>query len=281
MMLILLTGMLHSVFANADKGISVEEAIKKKIITATIKGKGGHLGDVIKIKIKNLQSKSINIAVEAGRKLDSENESKQDILINKAVTLALLPNQTKTFTLSGMCCQAHNSSPDTSSVFKVGKMADTSLVKLSQFIDLNKWYANSIAQNAIWVISDDKPMEDIGGNDEVSKKLQVFVSELTGKEMPKYKIDYASDPNGTSAHSGVPAKIRGKFDYEIYSNGLVTFGVYDSQGHVVQMFFTDVPRNKGSYEFSYEFNTSNLPKGDYYARFRFDGQVRKEQKFAF
>ncbi len=179
-----------------------------------------------------------------------------------------------------MCCQADNSSPDSGSVFSIGKMADTNLVKLAQFIDLNKWYKQSVAQSGVWVVSDNNPIEDIGGNDPLSKKLQQFICKLTGKPLPKYKIDYGNS-NGGAVYSGVPAKISGIFEYQLISNGLVTFGIYDSAGNVVEMFFTDMPRNKGDYIFKYEFKASNLSKGNYFARLRFDGQIKKEQNYTF
>lgn len=273
--------MFIATLAFAGKSISIEEALQKRLVIAVIKGKGGHTGEVIRIKLKNLLNRPVSIDVEAGRRLDSENQGLQDILVNRSVTLALQPNQTKTFMISGMCCQAHNAGPDSNAVYSAGKMADSNLVKLARFIDANKWYKDNTAQSAVWVVSDNNPMEDIGGNDTVSKRLQRFVSKLTGKPIPKYKKEYALNQGDGPVYSGVPAKIRGVFDYEIFSNGLVTFGIYDSKGQVVQMFFADKLRNKGSYVFNYEFNTSDLPKGDYYARFRFDGQVKKEQKFTF
>lgn len=266
--------------AHAENSISIEEAVRKNLVNAKISGKGGHTGEVIRIKLKNNKSHPATYSMEAGRRLDSETNSEQDILVTKPVTMALLPNETKTFNVFGMCCQAHNASPDSGSVFSIGKMADTSLVKLATFIDQNKWYKNSIAQYAVWIVSDNNDMESIGGDDPVSKKLQLFVSKLTGKTIPKYKTEYEQRNNGTAFYSH-PAKISGTFEYEIYTNGLVTFGIYDAQGHVVEMFFTEIPRDKGFYVFNYEFKTSDLPKGDYFARLRLDGQVKKEQKFSF
>ena len=98
--------------------------------------------------------------------------------------------------------------------------------------------------------------------------------------MPKYKIDYAQSNNGV-AYYNHPAKISGTFEYDIFTNGIVSFGIYDAEGHVVEMFFNDIPRDKGHYLFNYEFKTSNLSQGNYFARLRLDGQVKKEQKFTF
>jgi hypothetical protein len=275
--------MFISVLSFADKTMSVEEAVKKKLVSVSVTGKGGYTGEVIQIKLKNLLKKPVSVDVEAGRRFDSEESHEQDILVNKAVTLALSPNQTKIFTISGMCCQAHNSSPGKGSAFAIGKMADTNLVKLARFIDTNKWYGDGTAQRAVWIVSDHNRMEDIGGDDPVSKKLQQFVSKLTGREIPKYRVDYGmqSGENNGAVYTGVPAKISGIFNFEIFSNGLVTFGIYDAEGHAVQMFIRDRPVNKGSYGFKYAFKASDLPKGDYYARLRLDGQVKKEEKFTF
>ncbi|HEY4800508.1 MAG TPA: hypothetical protein VII99_15620 [Bacteroidia bacterium] len=262
-----------------EKTISVEDAFKTGLVSGKIFGKGGYTGDIIKLKMKNLSNHPVSLSVEAGRRLDSKDSTIQDILVTKSVTLALLGNETKTFLLSGMCCQAHNAAPDSGRIFLIGKMGDSNLVKLAQFIDLNKWYNNYIAQSAVWVISDNNPIEDIGGSDPVSKKLQEFVSKITGKPIPKYKIEY--DRRNGSVYSGVPAKISGTFEYEIFNNGVVTFGIYDSEGHAVQMFFADVPKNRGKYVFNYEFKASDLPKGNYYVRLRLDGQIKKEEKFSF
>jgi len=264
---------------SADKAISIGEAAKKGLVKLSVKGKGGHTGGVITLKIKNLKDEVVKLTVEAGRRLDSQDSAQQDILINKAELFTLMPKQEKSFDISGMCCQAHNSSPRKEEIFSIGKMADSNLIKLASFIDRNKWWDNYIAQSAVWIISDNERMENIGGNDSVSKKLQVFVSKLTGKPIPVYKIDYDADTS--VAFSGKAGKISGTFEYDIYDYGLVAFGIYDAQGHVVKMFFTDVPKNQGHHTCNYSFETSYLPRGNYYARLRLNGQVKKEQKFTF
>ena len=277
----------QTVFATAfadkiveNKLMSVENAVKKNLVKVKIYGKGGHLGEVIKMKILNLQKFPVEYSIEAGRRLDSKDSSQQDILITKSATVKLLANETKSFNIFGMCCQAHNSSPDSGSVFRIGRMADSNLVSMARFIDKNNLQKNHIAQSAVWVVSDGTQMESIGGDDPLSKTIQQFVSKLTGKSLPKYKVEYIESDNGIAFYNH-PTKISGTFEYETYTNGLVTFGIYDSKGHVIEMFFTDVPRDKGFYIFDYEFKTSNLPQGDYYARLRFEGQVKKEQKFTF
>ena len=264
---------------SAYNTISIGDAAKKGLVKLWVKGKGGCTGDVISIKIKNLKDEVVKLTVEAGRRLDSQDSVQQDILINKAEIFTLLPKQESSFDISGMCCQAHNSSPRKEEIFSIGKMADSNLIKLACFIDRNKWWDNYVAQSAIWIISDNERMENIGGNDSVSKKLQVFVSKLTGKPIPIYKIDYETDTS--VAFSGKAGKISGTFEYDIYDYGLVAFGIYDAQGHVVKMFFNGVPKNAGHHTCTYEFQTSYLPPGNYYARLRLDGQVKKEQKFTF
>ena len=94
------------------KLMSVENAVKKNLVKVKIYGKGGHLGEVIKMKILNLQKFPVEYSIEAGRRLDSKDSSQQDILITKSATVKLLANETKSFNIFGMCCQAHNSSPD-------------------------------------------------------------------------------------------------------------------------------------------------------------------------
>lgn len=261
--------------------ISVEEAVKKGWVRMSMSAKGGHVGNVMKMKMENLSTRNLDLKLEAGRRLDSRDSSEQDILVARQENFALAPKEKKQLTVAGFCCQAHNSSPDSGDVFGVGKMADDKLVKLAQFIDQKKMYNSSSAQDAVWVLSDNNPIESIYGEDAFTKELREYVSKLSGKPVPKYTVKYESSAGDAAAFSNRAMEIAGDFDYELFGNGTVTFGIYDKDNRLVEAFFADRPQNKGRYAFRYSFKASDLPKGTYYAKLRVDGQLRKEQKFEF
>lgn len=278
--LILLTLSITEVPAFAGNSISIEEAAKKGLIKITIKGKGGYLGDVIEMKIKNISSKKLDLKIEAGRILDSKNNTEQDILLTRSQKLILNPNQLQSLNLSGMCCQAHNSAPQANSDYTVGKLADTTLIKLAKYIDTNKYYSNHTAQQAVWCLSDNNSLASISdGNAEVVSDLRNYVSKITGRPIPSYNITYRQE--NASDLLGRATKIEGIFDYSLTANCHATLAIYDSQGHLVQLVFENIAHEKGEYNLYYTFRTRNLPKGTYYARMNTDGRLCKEMLIEF
>ena len=259
---------------------SIEDAAKKGLIKLSIRGKGGFTGDVIEMKIKNLTNKKLDLKVEAGRILDSKKNNEQDILVTQEQEFFVNANQLKTLNVFGMCCQAHNSSPQNNSVYSVGKLADSSLIKLACFIDKNKQYSNYNAQQAVWTISDTNSLASIsGGEKDIVTALRNFVSKITGRAIPAYDITYLQESENNVI--GRATKIEGIFDYSVPVNGKVTIGIYDINGHLVQLFFKDIPHQKGECKLFYTFRTRNLDRGTYYARMNMDGNLQKEMKIEF
>ncbi len=264
----------------ASNIFSIEEASKKGFIKLSIKGKGGYLGDVIEMKIKNLTNKKIDLKIEAGRKLDSKKNCEQDILITKTQEFFVNVNQTKTVNVFGMCCQAHNGSPENNSDYSVGKLADSSLIKLANFIDKNKYYTSRTAQQAVWAISDNNSLASISGEEkEVVTNLQNYVSKITGRSIPPYNITYRQENDRDVL--GRATKIEGIFDYILPANCHATLAIYDNHGHLVQLIFENISHEKGAYNLYYTFRTKDLPQGLYYARMNADGHLHKEMKIEF
>lgn len=266
------------VFANTV--FSIEDAAKKGLIKLSIKAKGGHTGDVIEMKIKNLTSKKVDLKIEAGRILDSKNNKEQDILVNSEQEFFVNSNQLKTVNVFGMCCQAHNSSPCFNSDYTVGKMADSTLIKLASYIDKNKLSSSYTAQQAVWTISDNNSIASIsGGEKDIVTSLRKFVSKLTGRPIPAYDITYNQESNNDV--NGRATKIEGVFDYSVPVNGKVTIAIYDENGHLVQILFKDIAHQKGECKLFYIFRTRDLNPGTYYARMNMDGRLQKEMKIEF
>ncbi|MCW3070643.1 MAG: hypothetical protein JWO44_533 [Bacteroidetes bacterium] len=259
---------------------TVEEAAKKGLVKLEIKGKGGYTGDVIEMKIRNVTNAPISLKVEAGRRLDSKDDSQQDILVTQQQSFVLAANQQRSYNVFGMCCQAHNSAPSLNSVYDVGKMADSNLVKLAAFIDKNKYYSNYTAQQAVWVISDNNSIASIeDGNKEDVQNLRKYVSLVTGRPIPAYDVVYRQQDE--SSVIGRAVKVEGVFAYSLNIDNKVTIAIFNSEGKQVQLLFERQPHSRGDYKLFYTFNTANLPAGTYYAKMITDGAVVKEEKIEF
>ena len=260
----------------AKNCMSLEEANKKGLIKLIIKSKGGFRGDVIEMKIKNLCTSVLNFKLEAGRRLDSKNESQQDILVTKNEEFSISPKDIKTLNVYGMCCQAHNNCPTSNALYSIGKMADSNLINLARFIDSNKYYDSYTAQSAVWAISDNESIGGIRSMDKVeSDQLQKYVSKITHRPIPAYSVDYDRELGGRAN------QIDGTFDYSLPANAHVTVAIYNINGALVQLLFENIGHQKGNYKLYYTFRTRKLQQGTYYARMNADGIMTKEMKIEF
>lgn len=277
LIIILSTGLVSYTFQDDPEMLTVDQAARKGLIKVSIKGKGGFTGEVIEMKIKNLLAKTCKLKLKAGHRLDSKDSTTQDILVTHPEEFILASKEEKTYTISGMCCQAHNHSPGEKSIFKIGSMADSMLVKVAEFINTNKLQNSFAAQQGVWVVSDNNRMESInGGNKEETKMVQEFISKLTGKPVPTYTIDYETD--NTLAFSGRPKELKGVIEYYLNTNALITCGVYDKRGKIVELFFLNQPSDTGTFKYEYTFHAAGIPKGEYFIRVYSDNQLKKEMK---
>ncbi|MFL5762586.1 MAG: hypothetical protein ACJ77K_01510 [Bacteroidia bacterium] len=266
--------------AFATSVLSVEDAVKKGLVKLSIKGKGGYTGDVIEMKIHNLSGQPLDLKLEAGRRLDSKEEGDQDILVTQAQEFIVSSGQHKTINVNGMCCQAHNSAPTVKSFYSVGKLADSNLIKLANYIDKNHYYTNYSAQQSVWVVSDDNSLGSIGGDDEkIRKGLREFVSKLTGKTVPPYDVVYQSGNDGSAM--GRAMRVEGIFEYDLPMNCHATMFICNERGEVVQTIFDNIATERGDYKIYYTFRTKDLPQGTYYARVNADGMLQKQMKIEF
>lgn len=266
------------VFSNTV--LSIEEAAKKGLVKLSIKGTGGYTGNIIEMKVQNLTSKKLDLKVEAGRRLDSKKDDEQDILVTQAQEFFVNAGQQKTLNIFGMCCQAHNNSPVNKSVYSIGKLADSSLIKLALFIDKNKYYTNYSAQQSVWVVSDDNSIGSINDDDkEIKNDLRNFVSKLTGKVIPPYDINYQRGADGSAI--GRASSIEGIFEYSLPAACHASMAIYNERGEVVQVIFENLQSDRGNYNHYYTFRTRGLPEGTYYARVNADGMLQKQIKIEF
>lgn len=258
---------------------TVEEAAKKGLVKLAIKGKGGYTGSVIEMKIKNVTDQCLSLVLEAGRRLDSKDNTQQDILVTKSENFYMAARKEQAFNVFGMCCQAHNSSPKANSVYSIGKMADSSLIKLADYIDKNKFYENYTAQQAVWTISDNNSLASIESGDRKEVEgMRGFVSKLTGRPIPAYDLRYKRDGDGAM---GRPHQIEATIAYQLDHGNNVTMAIYNSEGRMVQLLFDKYQHDKGDYKLYYTFRIGNLPAGKYYTKMTMDGVIVKQEEIAF
>jgi len=247
-----------------SKYVSIEKATENKLVILSISGNGkGHAGNCISLTIVNNSPDSVHYHLEAGRKLKSDDTTTQNILVVKEQMLSIAAKKKCTVQVFGFCCQAHNQSPNETSKYSVGKMADKNLVELAKFLNKKSFPVSNI-QSAIWAISDNEPITSISGDDtsavrQLRQKVASIqhVASLQHTEVSWYQLT-------------------GDIKYNLTSRGEVDISLYNEQGTLVSLLKKEFAE-QGSYSLSLSTQVRGREKDKYYIVISIDG-YKMEQK---
>ncbi|MCC7297926.1 MAG: hypothetical protein IT244_06285 [Bacteroidia bacterium] len=240
---------------------SIESLISSGKIIANFTALGGHSEDCIQLSAQNTTSDTLQVWIEAGRRLQAADSTDQDILLVKDIHLKLLPKSKLISKLYGFCCQVHDHSPKKGHLFGVGSLANKGLLRLSKFIASKKFDPSSI-QSAIWAISDSLSVSGIGrGMNSENVELIRKVCEIRNIPMPWYETNYGKADSNNLA--GKPISVNGAIYFNLHENTTVTVVVKDWNGILVQTLMEDVPKNPGRQALEVEVDVAQLKPGKY------------------
>ena len=262
--LILICALLNVLQLQAKhKKMTLQKAIDMNLVKAKANSIGGYQGYCIKMNIRNLSPDSLIVLVEPGRRLNSLEDKYQDILVTKEELITLKKSEEKSFNVKGYCCQASNCAPSSNAVYGINKMADSSLVKLAEFLNKN-CFGSDVEQHAIWAISNKHLTANIAtNNDSLLLPLRQLVANLKGEKLPWYSIICGTYMYQNGVIANYPIALKGKLIYSNDTEDYVTLFIYNEKGQEVCLIRSQWL--KAGKDNSYELNlpVKNLPKGKY------------------
>lgn len=246
--------------------IEIADALKKGLVSLTVEGNGGYTGECLKLELKNISKKKLQLKVPAGQVFVASDTSLQNLMVSKEENFTVESGKLADSKLHGFCVEASDGAPSQQSIFKIGKMADGNLLQMAKYLNDNKLYDHPSAQYAVWAVSDAERLEGIG-----DPVLTKFVADLLGKPMPEYHIQYQIPPQdrllpGQPANWKEALAMNGLFYYDLASDQAVDFGLYNEAGELVHSLFKGRIQKRGSHKFRFEFEIKGLQKGKYFAR---------------
>jgi len=276
--------LILSLFAVKDdkKKFYLTEAIEKNIVTATVNGLGGYHGYCVELTATNNSDADTTFFIEAGRRLDSEDSTVQDILLVKEIPLFVQAGKSKTVPVYGFCCQASNSGPMKGEKFSIGKMGDEKLVAVAQFLNSHS-FDESICQSAVWIVSNGHSLSSITAETPEKRKeikpLQNFLAKLMGlsESFSWYTLSYKADTS--RLFSGNADSLFADYEFEIWNNCLVRMIINDEKNNVIKRVMVDKAYSPGKYSYEFKMNVSAWPKGKYFVRLYADNQKKVERVF--
>jgi hypothetical protein len=190
---ILFLAALSPFHLSATDYVSLDELQKQGKISFSIEGVGGFQEECVQLIVTNFSRDSIHGMVPAGRKLNSLNDSEQDILVVKTKRMSIAPGKTDTVNVYGFCCQSDKKSPKKNSAFSFGVMAPVAWLILTNITDLFNFPPSAI-QNAIWVLSNNHDIRSIPAySNPQADQLRHAVANILDIELPWYSFQYAQD----------------------------------------------------------------------------------------
>ena len=275
--IILFSLFLFTTFFLQAKNISLLEAVEKGYVEISAEGEGGHTGKCLKLKIKNLRKKKLDIQIPAGLVFNSNDPTQQDLMITEERMLAVEGNKRRVAKMYAACIQAPNGSPTLGSGFSMSLLATGKLLEIAQYLAEEKLYKSHAAQYAVWSISNGKRVENIDDG-----KLANHVADLLGVARPEYVVLHkmTSEP-GAPAYREAPSVLKGRWKFTTEEDKLMTFGLYTLDGELKHAFFENKKKIRGFHKFSFTFKVFNMPQGEYYVRLISEGEVIEEKKVKF
>lgn len=241
--------------------LTLKQALEKKCIKAVAVCTGGL---ELNYTITNLKNDSLIISVPPGWRFDSNAGQKdyQDILVTKQELWVMKALETKKFHIKGYCCEAAKSGPVVGAPYTLGKMADSSLLLLSNYLNLHPFDQNT-QQYAVWAISDKKETANITAhNDSLASMLRAFVATIKGEPLPWYtllKRSYVSSSGSVNDH---PVRFKATISYSVTEKTYGYCYIVDRNGQKVSEIFGKW-LHPDDLNYEAHFKVSGLQKGEY------------------
>ncbi len=257
--------------------ISIEDAVKRNLVSANFISLSGHEGNCIEAQVINKQNNEISLFFEPGRIINSAENNLQDIILTKKMSIKIKGYQKKVVPLYGFCCQLNNSSPTFKSNYLLGKMADSGLVKLANFLNQNNFDLTT-QQKAVWCLSDNNSLESVPQTfDSSSNALIGLCAKLKHEAVPNNFFTYLNLPN--IMFSNIKYFYKTKVEYQKKSNSKLMIAVFDSLGNPIKVIADNNYSTAKNNSYKLCFSVYNWKKGKYYLRILEGNKKEYESSF--
>jgi hypothetical protein len=263
--LLFLLFLINSFEILSQNTIKADSLLKTRTISIQAEGIGGFQGECIMVEVVNNSLNEIYVEIESGRRFVSFDSSEQDILIVKPSFIKIAPRKTKLLKLFGFCCQQKNSAPKKKSKFYHSYMSPKKWQELTNYLNINPSLQISSMQSAIWSMSNDLPVRNIGKNNKMDEELRKQVCKIKNIEIPWYNITFNESEFqlGDEIDSLKHLLFCATLELKIPHSGLIEIFILDKNNRVVKYLMKDVIVSDGLNSFVLEHNIATLAKGKY------------------
>ena len=132
----------------------------RRFFYEVLDGEGVHYGKCMAIVLKSKIDSFVFIKLDCGTLLIPDDSMVQTMLVTNDAEFPLYPGQTYSTRFYAMCAQIHDKAPDIETIFRIGEMADSNLLRLANYLDAN-YLQNMLGQHAVWAMTDQADFEEL------------------------------------------------------------------------------------------------------------------------
>lgn len=258
----------------------MSEAIFSNKIAIVARNIDGHYkGKTTALKVTNKTNKELDITVDLGAILKPDDSIYQPMVLAGGEHVTISPNGSREVQVMTFCGNSPKHCPAAGTVYTWSHMGNDALVRVLKFIKTHSLY-NYYGQDAVWVITngeDISSVNDVGNPN--SAALVSLLCEVTGKPKPDvHKVLQHFETPGQSAYNPKPLKIIGNFTIALDSPKVLTLGIYNENGEMIQKVFVDQEFRRARHSFDVEFESADAPAGKYFLRLNEHDHVLQEKK---
>ncbi len=256
----MLCAALFQIASAAIEQRSLIELLEHRLIDVKAVGLGGHSGESVRVTVRNLSAGPLNTRIPVGWVFTSQVPVVQDLLVTREEVLAIAGGATRTVTCRAYCCEATGTGPSEGEIYRAGRPANAKLQAVAQAIARGA-YTDDMAQNAVWVLSDNNDIASLGAMDStVYDTLRLAVSRISGQPAPLYSMRYAEEEGRVCSQR--PSSIRRRLRYTTMGTAF-TAVVLDRNGHVVRVLNDHTQLEPGTHTLTFDLDVNDWPPGSY------------------
>ncbi len=260
--------------------INLSEAIEKKMVTTEgVNISGDYMGKTMSLSVTNISQETLVIKVENGVIFKPEDPKNQPMVIAGEPTLIVPPTKKKSVDVYTFCGNAPRHCPGKDAKYSYGFKASDTLIGVLQFIKNYSLY-DDLGQNAVWAITNNHSLSQIydSQRESIAKDLLALVMRLTSREKPQYySITKHEAIPDAPAYVPKTLKIIADFELRLEAPKVLTLGVFDASGKMIQSVFENQEFGALGHRFEVEFESADVQAGNYYIRLKEGEKVIKEQ----
>ncbi len=256
---------LAFVYHKEPTRISLDEAIKQKLVTLELNSTGNYRGNSVVFKVQNQSTKPLHITIPAGNLYHPDNEDEQTLLQLQDDFIVVNPNEKAYKVINAFCTESGDGCPTKDSGFTLAKSDNNKFNKLIAYLKDHQVNPLSI-QPAVWAISDNRSISHLSDASANDKEFRSFMSEVTGQKNTWYSSpqEVDIDPYGNFVFETV--KISGELEFDCRKGVKIYQDVYKEDGEMVMSTNQSFTPLSDHLIFRFNLAVRGWEKGDYYVK---------------